>query len=118
MSDPRALVPDVLLSCRENAAAALGDGEVERSLKELCARWLAGDDDVVAHADDPERFTSRERAALAWTHAIASDAGGSDEDLWAMLHLHFGAAELVELGYAIAFTMGQQRWLATLPREG
>ena len=117
MSDPRELVPGVQLSCRENAAAALGDGLVDRSLKELCALYLAEDDEVVAHARDPERFTSRERAALAWAHAIAWDSAGADEDLWAMLHLHFGAAELVELGYAIAFTMGQQRWLATVPRE-
>ena len=107
----RARVPDVLLSHRENVAAALGDGLVERALKERCARFLAGDEPLAVAA---ERCTDRERAALAWTDAMAAGADGSDDDLWDALHRHFSDAELVELGYAIAFTLGQQRWLATL----
>ena len=113
----RARVPGVLVSHRENVAAALGDGRVEAELKALCARYLADDDDVVAHADDPQRFTDRERAALAWAHAIAWDSDRSDGRLWEALHRSFDEAQLVELGYAIAFTMGQQRWLATLGLE-
>jgi alkylhydroperoxidase family enzyme len=113
----RARVPAVLVSQRENVAAALGDGLVERRLKDLCARYLADDDEVVAHAGDPERFTARERAALAWAHAVAWDSDRASEQLWSELHRHFEEAELVELGYAIAFTMGQQRWLATLGLE-
>jgi hypothetical protein len=107
----RARVPDVLLSHRENVEAALGDGLVERALKERCARFLASGKPL---AEARVRCTDRERAALAWTHAMASDADGTDDELWDALHRHFSDAQLVELGYAIAFTLGQQRWLATL----
>lgn len=113
----RGRVPEVLLSHRESQAAALGDGLVDGRLKELCARYLAEDDDVVAHASDPERFGEAERAALAWTHAIAWDSDRSDADLWQALHANFTEPQLVELGYAIAFTFGQQRWAATLGLE-
>ena len=37
--------------------------------------------------------------------------------LWERLHAHFSEPELVELGYFIALTMGQQRWLRTLDIE-
>ena len=103
----RARVPGVLLSHAENVAAALGDGLVERALKERCARFLAT-------GAAPDDGTDRERAALAWARAIASGDDGSDDALWESLHGHFSDAQLVELGYAIAFTLGQQRWLATL----
>jgi alkylhydroperoxidase family enzyme len=107
-------VPSVLRAQQRNTAAALGDGLVDAQLKELCARYLTDDPDVVAHAGDPQRFSERERAALAWTHAIAWDADHATDEVWAQLHRWFDEAELVELGYAIAFMFGQQRWLATL----
>lgn len=34
--------------------------------------------------------------------------------MWARLHEHFSIPELVELGYFIAVTLGQQRWIITL----
>jgi hypothetical protein len=34
--------------------------------------------------------------------------------LWAKLHEHFTVPELVELGFFIALTLGQQRWIKTL----
>ena len=37
--------------------------------------------------------------------------------VWARLHAHFSEPELVEIGYFIALTMGQQRWLRTLNIE-
>jgi hypothetical protein len=110
----RARVPAVLSSQAENVAGALGDRLVDRRLKELCARYLMEDDDVVGGADDPSTFDSRERAALRWTHAIAWDSEAADDELWQALHAHFSEPQLVELGYAIAFMMGQQRWLATM----
>jgi hypothetical protein len=107
----RARVPGVLLSHSENVEAALGDGLVERALKERCGRFLASDEPLaVAGA----HCTDRERAALAWADAMAAGADGADDALWDALRRHFSDAELVELGYAIAFTLGQQRWLATL----
>jgi hypothetical protein len=34
--------------------------------------------------------------------------------LWATLRRHFSDPELVELGFFIALTLGQQRWIKTL----
>ncbi len=60
------------------------------------------------------RYDDRERAALRWAEAIAWDPGSADDDLWDELHNHFSEPELVELGYFIGLTMGQQRFLKTL----
>ena len=38
----------------------------------------------------------------------------TDDAFWARLHRHFSEPELVEIGYFVALTMGQQRWLRTL----
>jgi len=110
----RARVPAALAAYAETRATVLESGLVDRALKDLCARYLAEDDDVVAHAGDPERFDERERAALDWTHAIAWNSDAADAALWERLHAHFTEPELVELGYGIAFMLGQQHWLATL----
>jgi alkylhydroperoxidase family enzyme len=110
----RARVPAILDVYAETRATVLEAGIVDHELKELCARYLAEDDDVVAHAKDPARFDERQRAALDWTHAIAWDSDAADEALWERLHRHFSEPELVELGYVIAFTLGQQHWLMTL----
>lgn len=42
------------------------------------------------------------------------DADAADDVLWARLHQHFTDAQLVELGYFIALTFGQQKWIKTL----
>jgi alkylhydroperoxidase family enzyme len=110
----RARVPPALAAYAETRATVLEAGIVDRSLKELCARYIAEDEDVVTQADDPARFDERERAALAWTHAIAWNSDLADAGLWERLHACFTEPELVELGYAIAFCLGQQHWLATL----
>jgi alkylhydroperoxidase family enzyme len=47
-------------------------------------------------------------SAIIWNSEIADDA------LWAKLHQHFTVPELVELGFFIALTFGQQRWIKTL----
>jgi hypothetical protein len=113
----RARVPAVLAAYAETRATVLRAGLVDLRLKDLCARYLAEDDDVVTHADDPARFDERELAALAWAHAVAWNADDADDALWERLHAHFSEPELVELGYVIAFTLGQQHWLATLGLE-
>ena len=110
----RARVPAALAAYDETRATVLEAGIVDRELKALCARYLAEDDEVVVHADDPARFDERERAALAWTHAIAWNSDLADAALWERLHACFTDPELVELGYAIAFSLGQQHWVATL----
>lgn len=47
-------------------------------------------------------------SAILWNSEIADDA------LWKKLHQHFSIPELVELGFFIALTSGQQRWIKTL----
>jgi alkylhydroperoxidase family enzyme len=104
----RARAPHVLGVYAETRRTVLRSGIVERELKELCARYLATDGDV-----DLDGLGERQLAALAWTDAIAWDADRADDALWRRLHAAFTEPELVELGYCIAITLGQQHWLAT-----
>ncbi|HYC15214.1 MAG TPA: carboxymuconolactone decarboxylase family protein, partial [Stellaceae bacterium] len=62
------------------------------------------------------RFDERQKAALAYAEMITWDLPSKDA-VWTRLHRHFSEPELVELGYFIAITMGQQRWLRTLGIE-
>lgn len=110
----RGRAPHVLKVYVETRDTVLESDIVERSLKELCARYLAEDEDVIVHASDPERYGERERAALAWADAIAWDSDRADDALWGRLHSAFTEPELVELGYSIAITLGQRHWLQTL----
>jgi hypothetical protein len=109
----RARVPDALRVYAETRATVLQGGIVDSSLKELCARYIAEDEEVVGFASS-DRYDERERAALEWAHAIAWDSDAAGEELWERLHAHFSEPELVELGYSIAFTLGQSHWLRSL----
>ena len=42
------------------------------------------------------------------------DAGIADDELWRRLHASFTTEELVELGFFVGLTLGQQRWIKTL----
>jgi hypothetical protein len=109
----RARVPDVLRTYRSTRANVLEGGSVEPAIKELCARYFAGDEDLVDRGE-AEAFSERERAALGWAEAIAWDPELADDDLWERLHANFTEPELVELGYYMAIVYGQLRWLRTL----
>ena len=39
---------------------------------------------------------------------------GADEHVFAALREHFSEEQIVELGYFVALTFGQQRWIKTL----
>lgn len=106
----RARVPGVEESYAYIRDNVLRAGLVEQSLKELCFRFLAGDPE----AADFSRFEGRERAALEWAHAIAWDSDRADDDLWDRLHALFTEEELVDLGCAIGFELGQQHFVRTL----
>jgi alkylhydroperoxidase family enzyme len=97
----RAKVPDALSAHRLTRETVLGG-----DLVSLCARALAG--------EDVGPSSERERAALDWAYAIEWNSDAADDDLWRRLHEHFSEPELVELGYAIAYTMGQLHWLRTM----
>lgn len=109
-SAARRLVPAVDEAYRLIRDTVLEAGPAERSLKELCYRYLAGDAAVVDFA----RFTGRERAALEWADAIAFDSERADDALWDRLHALFSEPELVDLGCAIGFELGQQHWRRTI----
>jgi len=119
----RARVPPVLDAwtfMRENVLRA---GVVDTELKELCFRFLADDPEVTA--EDPDAmnlsgFSEREQLALRWAQAIVWDSDLADDALWERLHRLFSEDELVELGCAIGFELGQQHWRRTLglpPRD-
>jgi alkylhydroperoxidase family enzyme len=61
-----------------------------------------------------DKFTEKEKVALTYASAIVWNAEIADDALWAKLHEHFSVPELVELGFFIALTFGQQRWIKTL----
>ena len=106
----RALVPDALASWRYIRENVLERGVVDEQIKELCYRYLANDPD----AQDFGRFHDPERAALEWADAIAHDSDRAGDELWARLHASFSDAELVDLGCAIGFELGQQHWRRTV----
>jgi alkylhydroperoxidase family enzyme len=70
-------------------------------------------DDLLNFATS-DKFTEREKVALTYTSAIIWNADIADQVLWDKLHRHFTVPELVELGFFIALTFGQQRWIKTL----
>jgi alkylhydroperoxidase family enzyme len=106
----RARVPAALASWEFMRDRVLHDGVVDPELKRLCFRFLADDPDVM----DFSRFGEREQLALRWAQAIAWDSSLAGDELWSGLHAHFSEPELVELGCAIGFALGQQHFERTL----
>lgn len=54
-------------------------------------------------------YDERQKAALSLADAITWDRD-TDDAFWQRLYTYFSEPELVELGYFIGFTMGQQRF--------
>ena len=108
--DPRALHPGVEQTyayIRENVLTA---GVADQRLKELAFRYVDQDPDVM----EIDRFDGKERLALEWAHAIVWDADRADDDLWTRLHEAFDERELVDLGCAIGFYLGQRHFEQSL----
>ncbi|HXV58275.1 MAG TPA: hypothetical protein VD704_10445 [Gaiellaceae bacterium] len=106
----RGRVPAVLESYAFIRDNVLLDGPADAEVKRLCFRFLAGE-------VDPSAYEGRERAALDWAVAIAWDSDKADDALWERLHEHFTEEELVDLGCAIGFELGQQHFVRTLGLE-
>jgi alkylhydroperoxidase family enzyme len=70
--------------------------------------------DDLLNFTESNKFSEREKVALAYTSAIIWNSEIADDALWEKLHRHFTTEELVELGFFIALTFGQQRWIKTL----
>lgn len=130
----RAHVPAVLKSFSNAWMDTFVDGVVEHELKELCRVYVTktvecgycaaqrsvdaevAEDhyaDLLMYATSDE-YTPREKAALGYTDAIVWNADLATEELWTQLHQEFTPPELVELGFFVALTSGQQRWIKTL----
>ncbi len=135
----RAHVPAIFKGFANNWKDSFRDGVLDTAIKELCrvyvsrsvkceycgnqrsvkaaAQGLAEDDYMdLLNFEKSSNYDERQKAALGYTEAITWDLETGD-DLWDRLHKHFSEPELVELGYFIALTMGQQRWLRTLNIE-
>ena len=130
----RAHVPAVLKSFTRAWMDTFVEGVVEHELKELCRVYVTktvecgycaaqrsvdaavSEDhyaDLLMYASSDE-YTPREKAALGYTDAIVWNADFATDELWDRLHEEFTPPELVELGFFIALTSGQQRWIKTL----
>ena len=88
----------------------------QRSIKAAKSGLREDDYSDLINFESSTRYDERQKAALAYAEAITWDLPAGDE-LWDRLHKHFSEPELVEIGYFVAITMGQQRWLRTLNIE-
>jgi alkylhydroperoxidase family enzyme len=135
----RAHVPAVFWSFANSWRDVFKNGVADHAIKELCRIYVSRsvlcefcgnqrsikaakqgivEDDYrdLINFESSTRYDERQKAALAYAEAITWDLP-VDEKFWARLHKHFSEPELVEIGYFVALTMGQQRWLRTLNIE-
>ena len=135
----RAHVPAAFWSFRNTWHDVFHNGVTDHSIKELCRVYVSksvkcefcgnqrsiqskqkglieNDYIELMNFESSPRYDERQKAALAYTECITWDLEATDE-LWARLNAHFSEPEIVELGYFVAITMGQQRWLRTLNIE-
>jgi alkylhydroperoxidase family enzyme len=61
-----------------------------------------------------DRLDEREKAALLYTSMLVWNPEGVNGDVWERLRNQFTDEQIVELGYFVALTYGQQRWIKTL----
>ncbi len=132
----RAHVPAAFWSFAEAWDGVFRNGVMDHAIKELCRVYVSrsvkceycGNQRSVKSAklglqeadymdlvnfEKSTHYDERQKAALAYTEAITWDLE-ADDALWDRLYRHFTEAQIVELGYFVAITMGQQRWLRTL----
>lgn len=130
----RTHVPAVLKTFTAAWMETFVEGVLDHEIKELCRVYVtktvncgycAAQRSVDAGVEEDfyddllmfeksDRYSEREKVALRYTDAVVWDAGLATDALWVQLHEHFTEPELVELGYFMALTSGQQRWLKTL----
>jgi alkylhydroperoxidase family enzyme len=108
------------------------NGVCDHALKELCRLYVSQavncnycgnqrslkaqaqglvEDDVLALLDfeKSERFDARQKSALRLAEAMTWGLDSTDT-LWEGLKAHLEVPQIVELGFFIGLTMGQQRW--------
>ena len=136
----RAHVPAVFWSFANSWRDVFKNGVADHDIKELCRVYVSrsvkcefcGNQRSMKAAiagpgrgrlsrpdqlrDPRQHYDERQKAALSYAEAITWDLP-VDDAFWARLNKHFSEPELVEIGYFVALTMGQQRWLRTLDIE-
>jgi alkylhydroperoxidase family enzyme len=133
----RAHVPAILRDFWMQWESAFRRGVCDHAIKELCRVYVSKtveclycgnqrstrgregglverDYDELLDFEASDRYDDRQKAALAYARAIAWNPDDADDAVWERLHLHFSDEELVELGYFVAVTLGQQSWIRTL----
>lgn len=132
----RAHVPACFWSFANSWRDIFRNGVLDHSIKELCRVYVSrtvkceycgnqrsikaagqglreGQYDELLNFEKSTRYTSRQKAGLAYAEAITWRLD-TDDAFWARMHEHFSEPELVELGCFVALTMGQQSWLRLL----
>jgi alkylhydroperoxidase family enzyme len=132
----RAHVPAAFWSFANSWRDLFHNGVCDHAIKELCRVYVSrtvkceycgnqrseqgrrrglheGQYDELLNFETSDAYDERQKAALAYAEAIAWHLDTND-DFWDRMHAHFSEPELVELGCAIALTLGQQSWLRML----
>jgi alkylhydroperoxidase family enzyme len=135
----RAHVPAVFWSFANSWRDVFKNGVADHAIKELCRVYVSRsvqceycgnqrsmkaasqgvvEDDYrdLLNFESSTRLDERQKAALSYAEAITWDLN-PDDAFWQRLHKHFSEPELVEIGYFVSLTMGQQRWLRLLDIE-
>lgn len=135
-SSIRAHVPAVFWSFASSWREVFKNGVADHAIKELCRVYVSKsvkceycgnqrslkaaqegmtEDDYMdlLNFEKSDRYDDRQKAALEYAQAITWHTELTDES-WERLHKHFSEPELVEIGYFISLTMGQQSWLRLL----
>jgi alkylhydroperoxidase family enzyme len=128
----RAHVPAVFWSFVRTWTDVFRNGVVDVAIKELCRVYVSqsvkcaycgsqrsvdaaargvteADYGDLLNFECAGRYDDRQKAALALADAITWDRV-TDDAFWHRLRSHFSEPQIVELGYFIGFTMGQQRF--------
>ncbi len=132
----RAHVPAAFWSFENTWRTVFLEGVTEHAVKELCRVYVSHsvkcefcgnqrsiqsrqnglveeDYKDLLNFESSVRYDDRQKSALRYAEAIVWDLE-TDDGLWAALNAHYSEPEIVEMGYFVAITMGQQRWLRTL----
>jgi alkylhydroperoxidase family enzyme len=132
----RAHVPAAFWFFAESWQNLFRDGILDHEIKELCRVYVSrsvkceycgnqrsekgralglveGQYDDLINFERSEQYDHRQKAALAYTEAIAWHLD-TDDEFWARMYQHFTEPELVELGCFVGLTLGQQSWLRLL----
>ena len=136
----RARVPNVFWSFQNTWNDVFIEGKVDHNLKELCRVYVSksvqckycGNQRSSKSVDDglveddyrdlldfekSENYDELTKAALSLSQAITWDLE-TDDDFWNRLYKYFSEEQIIELGYFVGFTMGQQRFNRLLNLDG